>query len=132
MSPRTTLQRSLVAALAAGALVASPALARPVDRVDRFDSQTSSLAGTASPRQDLRGEYARDAARTAETQVPPGLPTWPLDPEPIVKPAKALPPAETADDGEVWLFIGLAGAGIGAGLTAGIRRYRVRARRVAA
>jgi hypothetical protein len=132
MSRRTTLQHTLVATLAAGALVASPALARPTDRVDRFDSRTSSLAGTASPRQDRRGEHARDAARAAEMQVPAGLPTWPVDPEPIVKPEQKVLPAETGGDDEVWLFIGLAAAGIGAGVTAGVTRYRVRARRVAA
>ena len=47
--------------------------ARPVERVDRSDSPTSSLAGTISPRQDLRGEHARDAARlAAEAQIQHG------------------------------------------------------------
>jgi hypothetical protein len=134
MSHRTTLQHALVAALAAGALVASPAIARPSDRVDRFESPTSSLAGTSSPGQDLRGEHARDAARAAETQIQPGQPTWPLDPEPIVKPATVAPPAETGSDDDVWLLIGLglAATGIGAGAATGVARHRVRARRVAA
>jgi hypothetical protein len=134
MSHRTTLPHALVAALAAGALVASPALARPNDGVDRFDSPTSSLAGTTSPGQDLRGEHARDAARAAETPVQPAPPTWPQDPRPVITPAKVAPPAETGSDDDVWLLIGigLAATGIGAGAAAGVARYRVRARRVAA
>jgi hypothetical protein len=50
----------LVAAVAASALAASTAAAR----VDRYDSPTSSLAGTVE-HQDLRGEHAQDAARLA-------------------------------------------------------------------
>jgi hypothetical protein len=50
----------LVATVAASALVASTATAR----VDRYDSPTSSLAGTVE-HQDLRGEHAQDAARLA-------------------------------------------------------------------
>ena len=40
MSRRTTLQHGLVAALVSGAVVAAPAVARPIDRIDRFDSAT--------------------------------------------------------------------------------------------
>jgi hypothetical protein len=132
--PRRTLQHTLVATLAAGALVASPAVARTTDRVDRLDSPTSSLAGTTSP-QDLRGEHARDAARSAEPQVQPGPATWPMYPTPSVKPAKAVPASQTEGDDDVWLLIGigLAATGIVAGGAAGVtRRHRVRARRVLA
>jgi hypothetical protein len=52
----------LVATAAASALAASTATAKPTDRVDRYDSPTSSLAGTVE-HQDLRGEHAQDAAR---------------------------------------------------------------------
>ena len=110
MPARTTLQHTLVAALAAGTLAASPALAKPVDHVD---PPTSSLAGTTSPRQDLRGEHAKGPARAAE----------------------AVPAAETGSDDGVWLVlgIGLAAGGIVAGSAAGVaRHHRVRARRVAA
>lgn len=134
MSRRTTLQHTLVAALAAGTVAASPALAKPVDDVDRVDSPTSSLAGTSSPRQDLRGEHAKDAARGADEQLAPGQPTWPLQPEPVAVPAKAVAAPETGSDDDVWLVlgIGLAGAGILAGGAAGVtRHYRLRARRVA-
>jgi hypothetical protein len=62
----------LVATLAASALAASTATAKPTDRVDRYDSPTSSLAGTTT-KQDLRGEHAQDAARlAAETQIQRG------------------------------------------------------------
>ena len=63
MSRRTTL----IAALAATALSASPALARPVDdgSYARAKGLTSSLAGTVSPSQDLRGERAKDPTTVA-------------------------------------------------------------------
>jgi hypothetical protein len=63
---------TLVAVAAASALAASTAAAKPIDRVDRFDSPTSSLAGTVE-HQDLRGEHAQDAARlAAQAQIDRG------------------------------------------------------------
>ena len=129
MPRRTTLQHSLVAALATSALVASPALAEQTDRVNRYSSPTSSLAGTVSPQQDLRGEHARDAARAAEPQVEPRQPTRPIHPVSAAKPV-----IETGNDDDIWLVlgIGLAATGVVAGSAAGAaRHYRVRARRVA-
>jgi hypothetical protein len=62
----------LVATAAASTLAASTAAAQPTDRVDRYDSPTSSLAGTVE-HQDLRGEHAQDAARlAAEAQIARG------------------------------------------------------------
>jgi hypothetical protein len=58
------ITHTLVAALAVSAMAASTAAAKPVDRPDRYDSPTSSLAGTTE-KQDLRGEHAQDAARLA-------------------------------------------------------------------
>ena len=40
MSCRTTLQHGLVAALVSRAVVVAPAVARPIDRIDRFDGAT--------------------------------------------------------------------------------------------
>ena len=55
MNRHNILHRTLTAALAASAIAATPALAKPADVVPRSaDARTSSLAGTASPRQDLR------------------------------------------------------------------------------
>jgi hypothetical protein len=131
MSRRTTLQHSLAAALAGVALTASTAVARPIDRVDRFDNVAP------QPRQDLRGEHATDPAPPGSEHFMPGQPTWPTHPAPVPKPSVA-PVSQVApsDDGsdDVWLIvgIGIAAAGIVAGSAAGInRRYRVRARRVA-
>ncbi|HET8757457.1 MAG TPA: hypothetical protein VFM58_15670 [Solirubrobacteraceae bacterium] len=63
------ITHALVAVAAASTLAASTAAAQPVDRVDRFDSPTSSLAGTVET-QDLRGEHAQDAARqVAQAQI---------------------------------------------------------------
>jgi hypothetical protein len=98
------------------------------------EGRTSSLAGTASPKQDLRGEYARDAARAAETDTSfqVGQPTWPIHPAPAVAPAKpkSIPAANTDGGDDLWLVlgIGLAASGIVAGSAAGVVR---RTRRVA-
>ena len=91
--PRIT--RMAAAVLAIGLLLAVPASARLID-----DPQipTSSLAGTTSEStQNLRGADAQGAPTAPE--VPnPGPPTWPLDPEPIVRvPAQPLP--AVSDDG---------------------------------
>jgi hypothetical protein len=134
--PRITLKHALVAALAASTLAASPALAKPTDSI-RYEGRTSSLAGTTTPKQDLRGEYARDAARAAETNTPfqVGQPTWPVEPAPAAKPVKAVksapPLKDDGGDNDVWLVlgIGLAATGIVAGSAAGVAR---RTRRVPA
>ena len=155
MPRRTTLQHTLVATLAASTLAASPALAKPADVVERLDGPTSSLAGTSSPRQDLRGEHARDAARAPGTSSPrqdlrgehardaataagerlaPGQPTRPLQSEPGAMPTKVVPSPETGSDDGVWLVlgIGLAATGIAGGAAGVARHHRLRARRVAA
>jgi hypothetical protein len=61
--PRTTVRSIVACALACGLLATTTtaAAARPVDT--RGDVPTSSLAGTTTPRQDLRSPDARDAAR---------------------------------------------------------------------
>jgi hypothetical protein len=141
MSLRSTSRSLLAAGIAASLLASAPALARTADEGVR----TSSLAGTASPRQDLRGEHARDAAR-AITHAPPAGPSQDLrgehardaarltpmpvtlPPDAQAQPAKALP-ATTNDDGgraTTWLIVlvGLAGAAIAAGGTAGVRSHR--------
>jgi hypothetical protein len=65
----------LVAVVATSTMAASTAVAKPVERVDRFGSPTSSLAGTTE-KQDLRGEHAQDAARlAAEAEVARGQET---------------------------------------------------------
>jgi hypothetical protein len=133
MSRRTTLKHTVVAALAVGAVVAAPAGARPLDRIDRFDNPTP----TPAPYQDLRGEHATDPAPPGSDTFMPGQPTWPTHPVPIVTPA--VQPAQPApasgggdSDDTVWLIvgIGLAASGIVAGSAAGVA-HRVRARRVA-
>jgi hypothetical protein len=126
MPRRTTLQHTLVAALAATALAASPAVARPLDRIDRFESPTP------TPHQDLRGEFPKDPG---PPEVQPGQPTWPIDPKPLVRPVKAAPAADGGGVDSAWIVlgIGIAATGVVAGSVAGVtRRQRVRARRVAA
>ena len=123
---------ALAAVLAAGALAASPADARPIDRVDRFDPGQSGVAEPPAPHQDLRGERAKDPG---PPEIQPGQPTWPIDPQPLSRPEPAAPADDGGGDDTVWVVLGagLAAAGlIGASVAGAARRYRVRARRVAA
>ena len=136
MSLRTTSRSLLAAAIATGLLASTPALAKPVDESTRSAARTSGIAGTVSPEQDLRGEHARDASWPAPGQDLRGEfardSSWPT-PEQIAaaadtpaQPAKAVP--ATSDDGRArtWLIVlvGLAGAAIAAGGTAGVRSHR--------
>jgi hypothetical protein len=130
MSRRSTLKHTVAATLAVAAVVAAPAGARPLDRIDRFDNPMP------TPHQDLRGEHATDPAPPGTEKFMPGQPTWPSHPRPFHVPTvEAAQPATTSSDGgddTVWLIlgIGLAAGGIVAGSAAGVRRH-VRARRVA-
>ena len=69
MSRRTTMQHSLAAVLAGVALTASTAVAKPIDRVDRYDN------AAPRPYQDLRGEHATDPAPPGSEHFLPGQPT---------------------------------------------------------
>jgi hypothetical protein len=150
----TTIKQALAVALGASALAASPALGRPVDRIDRQVDRVDPAAGTVFgsigvDRQvdradraagtvfgsiaydDWRGEQAGDAAPAAEHPRGPGHPSQVTPkPAPIVTAAK---PDDGDDD--VWLILGiaLAATGVAAGSGAVVaRRYRLRARRVPA
>jgi LPXTG-motif cell wall-anchored protein len=126
-----TVQQVVAAGLATTVLAAAPALARSADRVDRFDSPTSSLAGTVSPHQDLRGEQALEAARLAVTRanvyVPPASVTPPASVEHPVptRPTRKAPwkvvsaPKTGGNDDSIWLIlgVGLGAAGLAAGST---------------
>jgi hypothetical protein len=135
MSRRSTLKYTVTTALLAGAVAATPAVAAPIDRVDRFESGTSSLAGTTekTPKQDYRSADALDSALNQEFM--PNQPTWPAYPTPATKPAPAPAPSTgTTGDGDgIWLILGLglAGVGVAAGV-AGATRHTVRARRIPA
>ena len=128
MPRRIIVPSALAAVVAAGAVAASPAAARPIDapvhRADRSQVEPPPL-----PKHGGQGGYTRDLLfRT----VLPGPPTWPEDPQPLPHGADAAPVNE--NDGSGWLLtgIGIAGAGIAAGGAAGVaRRYRIRARRLA-
>ena len=125
-----TLHNALIAALVALALSATPALARPVDHTDRYHSPTSSLAGTSQPRQDLRGEEARDAARLADQPAPHVVTEGPTAAAKAIPRAAKPVPAPAHTDGEPWLVLGIAlgAAGLaGLGTAAMTRRTRVRA-----
>ena len=136
MSLRSTSRHLLAAAIAASLLASTPALARPADegvppraiphappvkqdlRGEHARDAARAIPIPLAPLQDLRGELARDAARPAPVPVTPAAGTQ-------AQPAKSLP---ATDDGRnrTWLIVlvGLAGAAIAAGGTAGVRSHR--------
>jgi hypothetical protein len=132
MPRRTILQHTLVAALAASALASSAAVAMPSDRIDRYDTVPP------APKQDSRGERAKDPSLNAVPEFKPSQPTWPTHPAPAEPLTKSTTPAAATDRGgvdSIWLVLGVgfAASGIVAGSAAGVvRHHRVRARRVAA
>jgi hypothetical protein len=73
----STTPRIITAALLTLAVAAPAATAMPVR--DTEGVQTSSLAGTTSPRQDLRGADARPGAVFQAPQAPPILKAAPQD-----------------------------------------------------
>ena len=132
MKNRTALHRALATTLAAGAIVAAPAVAKPVDRIDRYEPGNGANV-TPIPRQDLSSPDTRDLRPLPA----PGQPVWPIEPQPLIAPTapdKAHGTSGTHGDDGTWfvLGLGLAGAGVAAGGAAIARRSRVRASRVAA
>ena len=93
-----TPRRTVISLLAAAALLigATTASARPL-----YDAPTSSLAGTTTPRQDLRGEHARDAANARQI----GAQMRQFKPAPLVSPKPA--PAPAPSDEAPWAVIGI-------------------------
>jgi hypothetical protein len=97
-----TITRTLAAALAAMALTAPTALARPADmHVPAVQTATQD-----QPKQDLRSADAKDAAQNASGTRDAALPL--ADRQPVT-PA---PVAETPDSGGIgWMTIGIGIAG---------------------
>jgi len=93
-----TPRRTVISLLAAAALLigATTASARPL-----YDAPTSSLAGTTTPRQDLRGEQARDAANASDI----ARQMRQFKPAPLVAPKTA--PAPAPSDETPWAVIGI-------------------------
>ncbi len=136
---------TLAAVLTTGAIAASPALG---DDHARDTHARDAGAHTGAPIEDAfpyretpdRTDRSGDPAGTTGRYEPapkiqPGQPTWPVDPQPLTRPASAVPADDGGSDESVWLLLGggFAAAGMVAGSAAGIaRRQRVRARRVAA
>ena len=111
MSLRPSSHPFAAAALAAGLLAAPAAQARVADEGPRAITHTPPV----TQHQDLRGEMARDAARP----VPVVTTSGPLQPAP--QPL----PATDGDGPQTWLMLlGLTGAAIAAGGTAGAVRHR--------
>jgi hypothetical protein len=111
---RTTISLLAVAALLTGASSASA-------HSNRFDSPTSSLAGTSQPRQDLRSPDARDAARVDEIAAQMRA----FKPAPITAPKPA--PAAAPSDETPWAPIAgsiVLAFGLGAGAAVGLMYLR--------
>jgi hypothetical protein len=150
------LSRTLVAALAVTAMLAPTAAAMPIDGPVRPTEGTQDMRGSvAEALAKERNAKERAAAvqtcstpSTCETDAKllpayptstkeqqqlkqlPGPPTWPMNPEPLTRPAAA--PADTsADDGIDWstiaIGVGLTFVALGA-ITGVSHRIRVRQR----
>jgi hypothetical protein len=81
--------------------------------------------GTPIAKGDLRSEAAADPSRAPEAPV--GMPTWPVDPKPIV-PVSPEPVATGGGDGIEWPLSGIVVAGallLGGTLGVAGTRYRV-------
>lgn len=112
---RTTLGTTLAAALAAGAIATTPALARPLD--------PGHGAGTANPGTSAQSQHLYYHQHSE--------PTWPAHSRPDQAVSTPLPRHASGGDDTVWI-IGLAAGVVAAALSAaGLSRHaRVRARRV--
>jgi hypothetical protein len=111
---------TLAAVLATGAIAASPALGDDHAR-DTHAREAGGATEDAFPYRETPG-------------IQRGQPTWPANPQPLPRPASAVPADDGGSDDSVWLVLGggLVAAGIAGGTAAGMaRRHRVRARRVA-
>jgi hypothetical protein len=115
----------------------------------QLDMHASTVVTPAAPKQDLRSEATIDAtpvnpqthtpaaqqdlrteaaADKAPADVPVGMPTWPTDPEPIVRVAQE-PVATGGSDGIEWPLSGILIAGaLLAGGTLGVAGMKFRVR----
>ena len=103
-----TLSRLLIASLAAGAIAAPAAVAKPVEPVTTTSpGQTSQELRTEAAReqaqtpapvgQEMRTEAAKDPSRATPTKALPGPPTWPMHPRVLTPPQSTVTFAD--DDG---------------------------------
>ena len=130
-----TIPRTLLAALAAAALLAPAAQARPIDGPvgDMHASTAQALAAERAeqePTQDLRMPDRRAPAPAPESGPKAVVPTWPAFPQPLTPPAKAVV-VDRSDDGIDWatIAIGVGLSVLAVALIAGIsRKGRVRHR----
>ena len=94
-----TIRRTLLAALAAAALIAPAAQARPADMHARPPRPPRKAQAQAQPKQDLRSPDARDAGqhlRRTGQLAPAGQPTWPANPAPLASRPSSRRPTTTA------------------------------------
>jgi hypothetical protein len=133
MSHRKTLSGLFVAPLLVAAIAAPTASAMPLQEARQADMHASTVVKPEAQTQDLRGEATIDTVVSPQTHspvatqdlrgeaaaekpapgTPIGLPTWPLDPKPIV-PVANEPVATTTgggDDGIEWPLSGILLAG---------------------
>lgn len=129
MPRRKIVPSALVAVIVAGvatwpAAAGAAPVPGPADRGERF-----ALPSHRVPEHAMRAGSARDLLWRGPV---PGPPTWPVDPEPLNRPADPAPPTDEERSGWLLTCFGLVGAGIAAGGAAGLtRRYRIRARQLA-
>ena len=148
MPKGNTLSRLLIASLAAAAVAAPAAVAKPIDPAQldmhastvtkpvsaQQDLRTEAAAKPASAQQDLRSEAAADQSRAPVRDGRfPGPPVFPSYPRAIAVAIPDAPAAEAVDgggDGGVDLpvaLLAIAGTlALGGGLTVAALRHRTR------
>jgi hypothetical protein len=149
MQHRKTLSSLAVSALLVAAIAAPVATAMPIDPRQR-DMHASTVEKSAAPKQDLRTEAAAEKSRTPVNpqtnapiakqdlrteaaadpsrapELPAGLPTWPLNPKPIV-PVSQEPVADGDGGGVDWqvpVFAAIGALLLAGGLAVAGTRYR--------
>jgi hypothetical protein len=100
--------RILIVALAAAAILAPTAAARPIDGPVHHVEPASPIQGSGEMRASVAELAAKE--REAKRELLPGPPAMPINPQPLDPPKAAA--SSSADDGIDWATIG-----IGVGLT---------------
>ena len=124
MTHSKRLSSLALAPLLAASIAVPAAVAMPIAQQDMH---ASTVHKPANVQQDLRSEAAKDPSRPAES--PTGLPTWPVDPQPLTPPAAPQP--ASGDGGGVdvdWPVAVLAMAGtllLGGGMGVAATRRRI-------
>jgi hypothetical protein len=118
-----TLSRLLIASLAAGAIAAPAAVAKPIDPLGtatspapisqemRTEAAKEQAKSSTPVGQEMRTEAAKDPSRAPITRPAPGAPTWPMHPRVLTPPQSTTTFADNDGGGVDAPIVGLIIAG---------------------